>query len=85
MKIVVRKAFSLAVSLHQGIFSVDDKSPTTILTNDIVLGLALLTLSWDENWDSHSLVNGYSSFYPRIALVAHSPGDKMPSYDTSRE
>ena len=27
------------------------------------LGLALLTLSWDKNWDSHSLVNGYPSFY----------------------
>ena len=39
------------------------------------LGLALLTLSWDKNWDSHSLVNGYPSFYPRIALVAPSPGD----------
>ena len=38
------------------------------------LGLALLTLSWDKNWDSHSLVNGYPSFYPRIALVAPSPG-----------
>ena len=30
--------------------------------------------SWDKNWDSHSLVNGYPSFYPRIALVAPSPG-----------
>ena len=38
-------------------------------------GLALLTLSWDKNWDSHSLVNGYPSFYPRIALVAPSPGE----------
>ena len=38
----------------------------------IHLGLALLTLSWDKNWDSHSLVNGYPSFYPRIALVAPS-------------
>ena len=38
------------------------------------LGLALLTLSWDKNWDNHSLVNGYPSFYPRIALVAPSPG-----------
>ena len=37
-------------------------------------GLALQTLSWDKNWDSHSLVNGYPSFYPRIALVAPSPG-----------
>ena len=37
-------------------------------------GLALLTLSWDKNWDSHSLVNGYRSFYPRIALVVPSPG-----------
>ena len=35
-------------------------------------GLALLTLSWDKKWDSHSLVNGYPSFYPRIALVAPS-------------
>ena len=40
----------------------------------IPLGLALLTLSWDKNWDSHSLLNGYPSFYPRIALVAPSPG-----------
>ena len=39
-------------------------------------GLALLTLSWDKNWDSHSLVNGYPSFYPRIALVAPGPCDK---------
>ena len=37
-------------------------------------GLALLTLSWDKNWDSHSLVNGYPSFYRRIASVAPSPG-----------
>ena len=37
------------------------------------LGLTLLTLSWDKNWDSHSLVKGYPSFYPRIALVAPSP------------
>ena len=37
-------------------------------------GLALLKLSWDKNWDSHSLVNGYPSFYPRIALVAPGPG-----------
>ena len=37
-------------------------------------GLALLTLSQDKNWDSHSLVNGYPSFYPRIALVAPGPG-----------
>ena len=39
-------------------------------------GLALQTLSWDKNWDSHSLVNGYPSFYPRIALVARSLGFK---------
>ena len=39
-----------------------------------ILGLALLTLSWDKNWDSHSVVNGYPNFYPRIALVAPSPG-----------
>ena len=38
------------------------------------MGLALQTLSLDKNWDSHSLVNGYPSFYPRIALVAPSPG-----------
>ena len=25
-------------------------------------GLALLTLSWDKNWDSHSQMNGYPSF-----------------------
>ena len=37
-------------------------------------GLALLTLSWDKNWDSRSLLNGYPSFCPRIALVAPSPG-----------
>ena len=43
-------------------------------TSQVTLGLALLTLSWDKNWDSHSLVNGYPSFYPRIALVAPSPG-----------
>ena len=42
---------------------------------DASQGLALLTLSWDKNWDSHSLVNGYPSFYPRIALVAPSLGD----------
>ena len=39
------------------------------------LGLALLMLSWDKNWDSHSLVNGYPSFYPRIALVTPNPGE----------
>ena len=39
-----------------------------------ILGLVLLTLSWDKNWDSHSLVNGYPSFYPRVTLVAPSPG-----------
>ena len=39
------------------------------------MGLALLTLSWDKNWDSHSLVNGYPTFYPRIALIAPSPGN----------
>ena len=37
------------------------------------LGLVLLTLSRHKNWDSHSLVNGYPSFYPRIALAAPSP------------
>ena len=49
-----------------------DKIPRANYT--INLGLALLTLSWDKNWDSHSFVNGYPSFYPRIALVAPSPG-----------
>ena len=39
----------------------------------IALGLVLLTLSWDKNWDSHSPMNGCPSFYPRIALVAPSP------------
>ena len=43
----------------------DDK-----LNLSLSLGLALLTLSWDKNCDSHSLMNGYPSFYPRIALVA---------------
>ena len=42
-------------------------------TEETQQGLALLTLSRDKNWDSHSLVNGYPSFYPRIALVAPSP------------
>ena len=48
---------------------------STIAPNPLLcsLGLALLTISWDKNWDSHSLVNGYPSFYPRIALVAPSP------------
>ena len=40
----------------------------------------LITLSWDKNWDSHSLVNGYPSFYPRIALVAPSPESFHVSY-----
>ena len=38
------------------------------------MGLALLTLSFDKKWDSHSPKNGYPSFYPRKALVAPSPG-----------
>ena len=46
-----------------------------ITVTSFSLGLALLTLSWDKNWDSHSLVNGYPSLYPRIAFVAPSPGD----------
>ena len=46
-----------------------------VLLSLISQGLALLTLSWDKNWDSHSLLNGYPSFYPRIALVAPSPGE----------
>ena len=59
-----------------------------LITADIrstLLGLALLTLSWDKNWDSHSLMNGYPSFYPRIALVAPSPGVpiQMLQSDTS--
>ena len=41
-------------------------------------GLALLTLSYDKNWDSQSPMNGYPSFFPRIALVAPSPGDGAP-------
>ena len=40
----------------------------------------LLTLSWDKNWDSHSLVNGYPSFYPRIALVVPGPDDQIIGY-----
>ena len=39
-------------------------------------GLALLTLSWDKNLDSHSPMNGYPSFYPRIALVAQEANHK---------
>ena len=47
-------------------------------------GLALLTLSWDKNWDSHSLVNGYPSFYPaRISLVAPSPGGEEEAQQPS--
>ena len=50
------------------------------------LGLALLQLSWDKNWDSHLLVNGYPSFYPRIALAVPSPGQYVrpggPYYST---
>ena len=42
--------------------------------NIVALGLALLTLSYDKNWDSHSQMNGYPSFYASIALVAPSPG-----------
>ena len=45
------------------------------------LSLTLLTLSWDKNWDSHSLVNGYPSFYPRIALVAPSPAQGFYKHD----
>ena len=41
------------------------------------LGLALLTLSQDKNWDSHSPMNGYPSFYPKIALVAPSPDPRL--------
>ena len=44
------------------------------------LGLALLTLSRYNNWDSHSPMNGYPSFYPRIALVTPSPGGWMCMY-----
>ena len=49
---------------------------------ETLLGLSLLTLSWDKNWDSHSLVNVYPSFYPRIALVAPSPGG-YPSWNVN--
>ena len=56
---------------------------------EIHLGLPLLTLSWDKNWDNHSPMNGYLSFYPRIALVAPSPEgnfigcdhDNSPGYE----
>ena len=51
----------------------NDVSHWLDISLDTALGLALLTLSWDKNWDSHSLVNGYPSFYPRIPLVAPSP------------
>ena len=44
-------------------------------------GLALQTLSWDKNWDSHSLGNGYPSFYHRIALVAPSPDIDAVQWD----
>ena len=54
--------------------------PAAPRTDFVHQGLALLTLSWDKNWDSHSLVNGYPSFYPRIALVAPSPGDSISWY-----
>ena len=33
-----------------------------------------MALSWDGNWDSHSLVNGCPSFCPGIVLLAPSPG-----------
>ena len=29
-----------------------------LIAINVIQGLALLTLSWDKNWDSHSLVNG---------------------------
>ena len=48
----------------------------------IDLGLALLMLSWDKNWDSHSPMNGYPSFYPRIALVAPSPDGRSIRHAT---
>ena len=48
-----------------------------ISSQSVHQGLELLTPSWEKNWDSHSLVNGYPSFYPRIALVAPSPGGLM--------
>ena len=54
------------------------------MVRNLFLGLALLTLSWDKNWDSHSLVNGYPSFYPRIALVAPSPGGQAYFADIDR-
>ena len=55
---------------------------SSIKLSGIRLGLALLTLSWDKNWASHSLVNGYPSFYPRIALVAPSPEWNFNDYTT---
>ena len=58
--------WGFSVPLHR-----NNTSNTVLVIN---LGLALLTLSWDKNWDSHSPMNGYPSFYPRIALVAPSPG-----------
>ena len=48
-------------------------------------GLVLLKLSWDKNWDSHSLVNGYPIFYPRIALVAPSLGNERVRKQTGRQ
>ena len=48
------------------------------------LGMAL-TLSWDKNWDSHSLVNGYPSFYPRISLIAPSPDSYFYGYNYVNE
>ena len=37
------------------------------------LGLALLTLTWDKNWDSHSLVNGFPSFLSQDSVSSAKP------------
>ena len=44
--------------------------------------LALLKLSWDKNWDSHSPTNSYPRFYSRIALVVPRPGDQWWPVDS---
>ena len=44
------------------------------------LGLALLTLSWDKNWDSHSLVNGYPSFLSYDSVSSAKPRTATSHY-----
>ena len=64
------------IALHTQTLSADSQTAIELrewVSNRTLQELALLTLSWNKNWDSHSLVNGYPSFYPRIALVASSP------------